>query len=221
MHKRIEVPYLDQSGAYPTGCESVSAVMLLQYLGYDISVDTFIEQYLEKEDFEEREGVWYGPDPRTHFCGSPYDEDSFGCYAPVICKALEKILGDAYEVSDRTGTEIDILIREYIDREMPVVFWACINMREPITGPQWKLKETYEVSDRTGTEIDILIREYIDREMPVVFWACINMREPITGPQWKLKETGETFTWISNEHCMLLVGYDEEGYYFNDRRILF
>ncbi len=169
MHKRIEVPYLDQSGAYPTGCESVSAVMLLQYLGYDISVDTFIEQYLEKEDFEEREGVWYGPDPRTHFCGSPYDEDSFGCYAPVICKALEKILGDAYEVSDRTGTEIDILIREYIDREMPVVFWACINMREPITGPQWKLKET-----------------------------------------------GETFTWISNEHCMLLVGYDEEGYYFND-----
>lgn len=169
MHKQIEVPYLDQSGAYPTGCESVSAVMLLQYLGYDISVDTFIEQYLEKEDFEEREGVWYGPDPRTHFCGSPYDEDSFGCYAPVICKALEKILGDAYEVSDRTGTEIDILIREYIDREMPVVFWACINMREPITGPQWKLKET-----------------------------------------------GETFTWISNEHCMLLVGYDEEGYYFND-----
>lgn len=169
MHKRIEVPYLDQSEAYPTGCESVSTVMLLQYLGYDISVDTFIEQYLEKENFEEREGVWYGPDPRTCFCGSPYDEDSFGCYAPVICKALEKILGDAYEVSDRTGTEIDILLREYIDREMPVIFWACINMREPITGPQWKLKEN-----------------------------------------------GETFTWISNEHCMLLVGYDEEGYYFND-----
>lgn len=169
MRKLIKVPYLDQSKAYPTGCESVSTVMLLQYLGYDISVDTFIEKYLEKEPLEEREGVWYGPDPRTHFCGSPYDEDSFGCYAPVICKALEKILGDAYEVSDRTGTEIDILIREYIDREMPVVFWACINM-----------------------------------------W------EPITGPQWKLKETGETFTWISNEHCMLLVGYDEEGYYFND-----
>ena len=62
MHKRIEVPYLDQSEAYPTGCESVSTVMLLQYLGYDISVDTFIEQYLEKENFEEREGVWYGPD---------------------------------------------------------------------------------------------------------------------------------------------------------------
>ena len=44
----------------------------------------------------------------------------------------------------------------------------------------------------------------------------INMRDPIVGPQWKLLDTGETFTWISNEHCMLLVGYDEDSYYFND-----
>ena len=27
----IKAPYIDQSGAYPTGCESVSAVMLLQF----------------------------------------------------------------------------------------------------------------------------------------------------------------------------------------------
>ena len=58
--------------------------------------------------------------------------------------------------------------------------------------------------------------------MPVICVACIDMREPVTGPQWQLSETaaGRTpdriFTWISNEHCMLLVGYDEENYYFND-----
>ena len=74
----------------------------------------------------------------------------------------------------------------------------------------------YEVLDLTGTEIKTLQTEYIDKGMPVILWACINMREPITGPQWKLKDSGEVFTWISNEHCMLLVGYDEEGYYFND-----
>ena len=28
---------------YPTGCESVSAVMALQYAGVDITVDTFID----------------------------------------------------------------------------------------------------------------------------------------------------------------------------------
>ena len=76
--------------------------------------------------------------------------------------------------------------------------------------------EMYEVLDLTGTEIKTLQTEYIDKGMPVILWACINMREPITGPQWKLKDSGEVFTWISNEHCMLLVGYDEEGYYFND-----
>lgn len=36
------------------------------------------------------------------------------------------------------------------------------------------------------------------------------------GPQWKLLDSKERFTWVSNEHCMLLTGYDEKGYYFND-----
>ena len=168
-HKIIQVPYIDQSVKYPTGCESVSTVMLLQYLGYDISVDKFIADYLEMKAFEEREGQLFGADPNLYFCGSPYDKDSFGCYAPVICKALEKAIGDKYETRNETNTSVDELIRKYIDADMPVIFWACINMREPIVGPEWKLFDSEEV-----------------------------------------------FTWISNEHCMLLVGYDEDGYYFND-----
>ena len=42
MRNVIDVPYLDQSVRYPTGCESVSAVMLLRYLGYEMSVDEFM-----------------------------------------------------------------------------------------------------------------------------------------------------------------------------------
>ena len=165
----IQAPYIDQSGAYPTGCESVSAVMLLQFLGVDITVDEFIEKYLEKQDFEKRDGEMFGPDPRKYFCGSPYDEDSFGCYAPVIAGAMKRVLGGTYTVKDESGTDTAELI--------------------------WR---------------------YIDKGMPVVYWACINMREPVIGPQWKLMDTGQIFTWVSNEHCMLLVGYDGEGYYFND-----
>lgn len=166
---KIEVPYIDQSVKYPTGCESVSTVMLLQFLGYDITVDEFIEKYLNKRDFEDRAGQLFGPNPYEEFCGSPYDDESFGCYAPVICNALERAIGDAYDIIDETGT----------------------GMEE-------------------------LLTNYINQGMPVVFWACINMREPIVGPSWRLLDNGEEFTWISNEHCMLLVGYDEEGYYFND-----
>ena len=169
-HKKIiQAPYIDQSIKYPTGCESVSAVMLLQYLGYDISVDDFITDCLEMKEFEEREGQLFGADPNLHFCGSPYDKDSFGCYAPVICKALEKAIRNEYEIINETDTPIEELIKKYIEKDCPVIFWACINMREPVAGPQWKLFDSEEI-----------------------------------------------FTWISNEHCMLLVGYDEKGYYFND-----
>ena len=61
-----------------------------------------------------------------------------------------------------------------------------------------------------------LKENYIDQGLPVIYWACIDMREPIIGPEWRLLGTGEVFTWISNEHCMLLVGYDDTHYYFND-----
>lgn len=74
----------------------------------------------------------------------------------------------------------------------------------------------YRAVDESGKTAEQLVERYVSKGMPVIFWACINMREPKTGPVWKLKETGETFTWISNEHCMLLVGADEENYYFND-----
>ena len=64
---KIDVPYIDQSGRYPTGCESVSTVMLLRHLGCNISVDEFIEKYLDCRDFEKRSGQLYGPDPRKYF----------------------------------------------------------------------------------------------------------------------------------------------------------
>lgn len=168
----LNVPYIDQSVLYPTGCESVSAVMFLRFLGIEITVDEFIEKYLDKREFEERDGVLYGPDPRKFFCGSPYDKDAFGCYAPVIVRALERV---------------------FADRGYPGV-----------------------VKNETGATAAELSEKYIKKGMPVIFWACINMREPVEGPSWRLADTGEEFTWISNEHCMLLVGFDEEGYYFND-----
>lgn len=173
----IKVPYLSQSPRYPTGCESVSSVMLLQHLGYEITVDEWIEQYLEQQEFETKDGIIYGGDPRKVFCGNPYREDGMGCYAPVICKTLDRVFSDKISV---TGS-------------------------------------SFQAVDETGTSMTKLRKKYIDRGMPVVFWACIDMKEPVTGPDWQLADEPEkTFTWISNEHCMLLVGYDEIGYYFND-----
>ena len=140
MDKIINVPYLDHSNAAPTGCESVTAVMLLQYLGVDIGINEFIDKYLDKAPFEQRSGELYGPDTRECFAGDPYDPEAMGCYAPVIKKALERVIGEKYEVIDETGREIDELVEEYIIGEgLPVVLWAMINLRPAIDGPNWKL----------------------------------------------------------------------------------
>ena len=44
--KLIKVPYIDQTKDWPTGCECVSAVMLLQYLGFDVTVEEFVAKAL-------------------------------------------------------------------------------------------------------------------------------------------------------------------------------
>lgn len=140
MTERIDVPYLDQSQAAPTGCESVSAVMLLNWLGVDISIRDFIDRYLDKEDFQTRGGILYGPDPREAFAGDPYDPEAMGCYAPVIQRALERLIGRDYEVIDETGTDIDTLVRRYIAGEgTPVLLWATIDLKPFVPGPSWRL----------------------------------------------------------------------------------
>lgn len=169
MKHLIDVPYLDQTKDAPTGCESVSAVMLLRYLGMDIDIRTFIDDYLPKGDFETIDGELYAPNPNDVFVGDPYRDDAMGCYAPVMTRVLSGMLGQEYEVTNETGAGIDALIEKYVDHGMPVLLWITINLRE-----------------------------YIE------------------GPSWKLIGSGETFTWRSNEHCLLLVGYDEEHYIFND-----
>ena len=66
----LNVPYINQRMDYPTGCESVSAVMALQYAGVDITVDTFIDDCLdtgERPAYED--GVRYGCDPWEAFQG--------------------------------------------------------------------------------------------------------------------------------------------------------
>ena len=170
--KLIKAPCISQKDRWPTGCESVSAVMLLRYLGVDITVDGFIRDYLPQRAFETRDGEFWGPDPRETFCGSPYDENGMGCYAPVIRRALERALADR--------------------------------------------GKAYQAIDETGASMEALIENYVNHDMPVVFWACIDMRPPVPGPSWRLLDSGETFEWTSNEHCMLLVGHDGEGYWFND-----
>lgn len=53
---------------------------------------------------------------------------------------------------------------------------------------------------------------YIDRDLPVLLWVSIDLRPTVNGPWYRLEPGGEPFMWISNEHCVVLAGYDREHY---------
>lgn len=169
--KLLDVPYINQNGKYPTGCESVSAVMALNFAGYGISVNSFIDNYLDKAitPYIGTDGNYYGYDPREYFLGDPYSEKGWGCMAPVIITALNR----------------------------------CID------------QSRHTVKNLTGSSLSSL-RSYLDSDIPVIFWATQGMNPTRTSKTWTIVDTDRTYTWISPNHCLLLVGYDDTGYYFND-----
>lgn len=168
--KRLEVPYISQEGNLPNGCEAVSATMLLQYWGYTLTAEEFVDQYLPCRSIQVKNGRWYGPDPGKAYAGDPRSaRNGFGCFAPVITESLSKAVKGKYQVKNLTSSSLNTLCGDYIDQGIPVAVWATIDMRP--------------------------VKKYY---------------------QWKSLDSEETYAYPSGEHCLVLVGYDEDHYYFND-----
>lgn len=169
-----DVPYYSQRNILPTGCEIMSAKMLLEY---------YTNQETELQDMidviacqypEEKNNRLYGPHPSNIFLGSPWDESGFGCYAPVIVRMLNHLLPENYQAIETTGTDLQELAETYLPQNTPVLIWATINMQKSV---------------------------------PTMGWYLYNQQG---------YATDEWFQWLANEHCMVLVGYDSDNYYFND-----
>ena len=155
MSKLINVKYMDQSVKYPTGCETITTIICLLYWNVNITPEEFIEQYLDKGDVVIKDEQIFGPNPFDKFVGSPYLDFSFGCYEPVIEKALNKLISDKnlnLEIKNLNNVPIDTIIKDYIDKDIPVIFWATMDLKEsyysrtiivPETGEkyQWKARE--------------------------------------------------------------------------------
>ena len=158
-HKIIDVDFITQIDKYPTGCESVTAVMALHHIDFNLSVDNFIDHYLDMQP--------YPFDPFETFGGDPYSYNGWGCYAPVIKKALDKALaGLPYYAEELSGVSLEKLCTDYIDKNIPVILWATMGTRAART----------------------------------ISWSY----------------NGRRIEWVQPEHCLLLVGYDEKHYIFND-----
>lgn len=69
-----------------------------------------------------------------------------------------------------------------------------------------------KITDKTLSE---LCNEYIARDKPLLIWATMSMKESKQGRKWLLND-GSEFIWTAGEHCLVLVGYGGDYYYFND-----
>lgn len=178
-----DVPVICQQPDYPSGCESVSTTMILQYYGCDITPDEFIDNYLPQDYFHEsadgKNGL-AGPDIASVFIGTPYSKDALGCLPPVINYAVNNYFDDKYPqltAVDISGSSMDNLITNYIAKGEPVLIWSTMNMWQPVVTYEWTVENAADYST------------YKD---------------------------GQICQWLANEHCLVLIGYDEDYYYFND-----
>ncbi len=67
----------------------------------------------------------------------------------------------------------------------------------------------------TNKNLEELCTEYIDNDKPLLIWATMSMKESSQGKTWYLDDKTK-FTWTAGEHCLVLVGYDDSYYFFND-----
>ena len=150
-YKQLDVDCILQNPELPTGCEVTSLAIVLNYYGYDVDKCDLSDYYLDKGDIGET-------NPNDAFLGDPRDDDSYGCYAPVIVNCANYYLEGDREVVNLTDTSFEELFN------------------------------------------------YIKRGIPVIIWATRNMRNSYYSTTWDLAD-GE-FTWKSNEHCIVLTGFD-------------
>ncbi len=177
----VDMPQICQKPDYYYACESVSAVMLLQGMGYDITPNTFIDDYLTIRYMTYTEQGLCGADMNSAFINNPYDSSGYGCFSPVIAKSINKYFRDIGETENKAIYEKDVelsyVIKKYLAKEQPVLLWATTYMVNSYPTDSW-------------------IIDYVDENAEY--------------------EIGDVFTFPYNEHCLLLVGYDDYYYYFND-----
>jgi len=134
VKKKIDVNELLQEPELPSGCEVTSLTADLNYLGYSIDKMTMVDKYLDMGEI----GL---TNPYEAFVGTPDDNGSYGCFAPVIVKCANKFLKDEgfqHLAYDYSGNELQNLFQQ-IDLGNPVIIWATIDMNDTYNSAVWEI----------------------------------------------------------------------------------
>lgn len=77
--------------------------------------------------------------------------------------------------------------------------------------PIAEVAETYKenVQNKQGIELEELL-ELIKENRPVMVWSTINNMESKIRTSWIYRDTGEVIYWKSNEHALVIIGYNDK-----------
>lgn len=121
---RAHVPELFQNPELPWGCESVSLVITLRAMGYNVGKTEIYDSYMSHSSW----------DYVNAFAGDAYNKTGIGeAYPPAIVAAANRYLathGAAERAVNLSGASFSTLL-EYIDKGYPVLVWTTMYMREP------------------------------------------------------------------------------------------
>lgn len=137
LYTYLDVPELLQKPELPTGCESVSLTMALEYEGFELDKTTIAREFLIYNRETDNMAIGY--------IGDPFSEDGAGCFAPALAATADHFFTDqgydyvAYNIS---GTEMEDLL-SYVAAGTPVILWSTMYMASP--------EFTDEVAEYQGT----------------------------------------------------------------------
>lgn len=116
----LDVNVIYQYPDMPSGCEVTSLTMVLNYMGIDVTNKYLADNYLDSSTYDMFES----------FVGSVYNDNSFGCFAPVIVRTANDFFEDnnyQYEAVNASESTKEQLIGYLCDNK-PVIIWNTEDM---------------------------------------------------------------------------------------------
>ena len=97
--------------------------------------------------------------------------------------------------------------------------WGCfapviVNALESYLDTAGKYSHT--VLNVSGAELPILCETFINRSIPVAIWITQDYSPVSEVYQWLDYDGEQVYLYPSNQHCVMLIGYDRDSYYVCD-----
>ncbi len=182
-----KVPYINQFKlGYPTGCEAVSATMVLKFKGYNVSTKDIINNTKRgSKKYQGADGLWYGANPFEEFVGDPslgLGKGSYGVFAKPIADAMGVLaVGKVKNISGCSENELF----NQVSKGNPVVVWCVKNAGNIKEGVTWNYKGgTFK--ELVGEHCAVLIGYDED---------YVYLNDPSAGPNVKQSKTKFISNW--------------------------